>query len=292
MTLANKINSLYEIIDKYDLFLIDQWGVMHSGQMGYSFAINCIEQLFKFKKKLIIISNSSKRKKSTINNLQNIGFNKNYFFEIITSGEMIWKELNSKSNNIIKNLGQNCYHLTNKGKIDRYSFQEGLEYNFVDNLDKADFILGCTTSPELTTLDYVPFLEKAISKNLPFICANPDFETVENTSNNKIICMGAVAELYKDFGGTVFIMGKPSIDIYNEATKKIDNLDKKKIIGIGDSIFHDIKGAINFGIDNLLITSGIHSSLFNSENPCWDENDNELYKFNFKPTYLCSKFQF
>ena len=119
-----------------------------------------------------------------------------------------------------------------------------------------------------------------------------NFETVENTSNNKIICMGAVAELYKDFGGTVFIMGKPSIDIYNEATKKIDNLDKKKIIGIGDSIFHDIKGAINFGIDNLLITSGIHSSLFNSENPCWDENDNELYKFNFKPTYLCSKFQF
>ena len=88
----------------------------------------------------------------------------------------------------------------------------------------------------IPTFNQSTFLEKAISKNLPFICANPDFETVENTSNNKIICMGAVAELYKDFGGTVFIMGKPSIDIYNEANylkalnPNLKNLDNNKLI--------------------------------------------------------------
>ena len=57
-------------------------------------------------------------------------------------------------------------------------------------------------------------------------------------------------------------------------------------------MYHDIKGAINFNVDSLLITSGIHSSLFDPKNPIWDKNNNELSNFNFKPTYLCSNFQF
>ena len=37
------------------------------------------------------------------------------------------------------------------------------------------------------------------------------------------------------------------------------------MLAIGDSIHHDIKGAINFGIDSLLITSGIHKSFFDTK---------------------------
>ena len=39
---------------------------------------------------------------------------------------------------------------------------DGLKYEFVKNIESADFILGCTTSPGLRTFDYVPLLEKAI----------------------------------------------------------------------------------------------------------------------------------
>ena len=38
------------------------------------------------------------------------------------------------------------------------------------------------------------------------------------------------------------------------------------MLAIGDSIHHDIKGAENFGIDSLLITSGIHKSIFDHSN--------------------------
>ena len=59
------INSILEIIDKYENYIIDQWGVMHDGIYGYEHAIETIEYLEKKNKNLFIISNSSKRQKSS-----------------------------------------------------------------------------------------------------------------------------------------------------------------------------------------------------------------------------------
>ena len=82
------INSFSKILDKYDFFILDQWGVMHDGHKGYKHAINAVNKLIIEDKKLIIISNSSKRKISSVNRLKDLGFNKNDFIEILTSGEM------------------------------------------------------------------------------------------------------------------------------------------------------------------------------------------------------------
>ena len=37
-----KLNSMLEIIDKYENYIIDQWGVMHNGSVGYKHAIEAI----------------------------------------------------------------------------------------------------------------------------------------------------------------------------------------------------------------------------------------------------------
>ena len=104
--------------------------------------------------------------------------------------------------------------------------------------------------------------------------------------------MGTIAELYKSFGGEVFILGKPNTQIYTKAIETIKNIDKSKILAIGDSIHHDIKGANCLGVDSLLMTSGIHKSSFDQKNPRWDIDINNLDKFQVHPTYLCSKFKF
>ena len=57
-----KINSILDIVNKYENYIIDQWGVMHDGSNGYNYAIKSINYLKK-NKNLFIISNSSKRKK-------------------------------------------------------------------------------------------------------------------------------------------------------------------------------------------------------------------------------------
>ena len=91
-------------------------------------------------------------------------------------------------------------------------------------------------------------------------CANPDFETVERNSNNNVFCMGAIGEIYKKMGGNVIIKGKPDVSIYTATTNQI-NLEKKRTVAIGDSLFHDIQGANNFEIDSVLVKSGIHKDL-------------------------------
>ena len=64
-----EIKSIEEIIYDYDNFIIDQWGVMHDGSFGYEHAFDTINFLNISNKNLFIISNSSKRSKSSINKL-------------------------------------------------------------------------------------------------------------------------------------------------------------------------------------------------------------------------------
>jgi len=58
-----KIKSIEEIINDYDNFIIDQWGVMHDGAFGYEHAVNSINLLKSNNKNLFIISNSTKTSK-------------------------------------------------------------------------------------------------------------------------------------------------------------------------------------------------------------------------------------
>ena len=53
--MSKTIEGISDIISLYDVFILDQWGVMHDGNKGYDFAINSVEKLIKQNKKLIII---------------------------------------------------------------------------------------------------------------------------------------------------------------------------------------------------------------------------------------------
>ena len=283
------IKGINEIIDNYETFIIDQWGVMHDGKKGYQHAIKCINFLKKKEKNLIIISNSSKRKLSSINRLPDLGFEKNIFSEVLTSGEMVWQHLYSCLD-IYENDLKNCFHIYDISKEDGLDYRKGLNnINFVDNISEADFILACTPYNNSEPIDYIPTLKYASEKNILMFCANPDFETIENNKVKNTFCMGTIADLYEHMGGKVVILGKPSIEIYQEATKRIRQ-DLSKFIAIGDSLDHDIKGAKNFGIDSVLITSGIHKDLFLNQNNKSVDQIKTYKNLNILPTYTCVNF--
>ena len=294
MSIPITITRLEEIYDNYDAFILDQWGVIHDGNKGYLNAIQCVEKLYSKKKILTIISNSSRKKEETIMRLPNFGFQSAHFHEVMTSGEMIWLSLKNKNNSEVKNFGKRCFHIYDQTKNEGEIFQQGLEkYIFVKNIEDADFILGCTPFFEKAVVDYIPLLNVAKEKDLLFVCANPDFESLEKKSNSLTFCMGTIAELYNSLGGKTFLLGKPSIEIYKKTFEELKNIKKSKILAIGDSLFHDIKGALNFGVDSLLITStGIHNDFFDNENPSWKTSNNSLKKLGIKPTYVCKELFF
>ena len=275
-----KIKSIEEIINDYDNFIIDQWGVMHDGTFGYDHAFNSINILNSNNKNLFIISNSSKRSKTSRDRLPNLGFKKNSFLNTVTSGEMIWQLLKKKYLND-KNKKKNCFHIYDADKEDGLEFRNGLNFNFVEKVEEADLILACTPFINLQPIDYIPLLEVAYKKEITMYCANPDFETVESNSNNNVFCMGAIGEIYKKMGGNVIIKGKPDVSIYAETTNKI-NLEKERTLAIGDSLFHDIQGANNFEIDSILVKSGIHKDL--------NQINNLIKNHQIIPTYIIDKF--
>jgi len=285
------INSFSEIIERYDTFILDQWGVMHDGIKGYYHAIRAVDELIKKNKKLIIISNSSRRKIISINRLKDLGFNKNHFIEVMTSGEMIWQELFNLNDNYRKM--ENCFHIYDFSKEDGLDFRMGLEkFNFISNIKEADFILACTPFNNTQPEDYIPILKDALDRNLIMFCANPDFVTVEKDNEKDIFCMGTIADLYEHMGGKVVILGKPNKAIYIESCKKINQLELSRMVAVGDSLDHDILGAKNFGIDSILISNGIHKDLFGNNLEIGLKNIENRKKWNFKPTYLCKNFSF
>ena len=284
------IDSISDIISLYDVFILDQWGVMHDGYNGYEHAINSVEKLIKDNKKLIIISNSSKRKISSISRLKNLGFNKNHFIEVMTSGEMIWQEISHSIHNYGNNL-KNCFHIFDSSKEDGLEFRNGLDtFNFVSNVNDANFILACTPFENTEPIDYIPILKDALDRDLVMFCANPDFVTIEQNNKKNMFCMGTVADLYDHMGGKVIIHGKPSNEIYEESCKKIEDFDHSRILAIGDSLDHDILGANNFGIDSVLISNGIHKDLFKNSLEIGMKEIENNNKWNFSPTYICENF--
>ena len=284
------IKSIGDIISLYDVFILDQWGVMHDGYKGYDLAINSVEKLIRENKKLIIISNSSKRKTSSISRLKSLGFDKNHFIEVMTSGEMIWQEIFTSIDNYGNNI-KNCFHIYNSSKEDGLEFRNGLEkFNFVSNISEANFILACTPFENTEPIDYIPILKDALDMNLVMFCANPDFVTIEKNNDKNMYCMGTIADLYQHMGGRVVILGKPSKEIYKVSCKKIEDLNKSKILAIGDSLDHDILGANNFNIDSVLISSGIHKDLFVNGPEIGINDIKNSKKWNFSPTYVCENF--
>ena len=135
-----EIKSIEEIIYDYDNFIIDQWGVMHDGTFWYDHAFNSINVLNSNNKNLFIISNSSKRSKSSIDRLPKLGFKKKSFINTVTSGEMIWQLLKEKYSDL--KFKNNCFHIYDETKEDGLNFRDGLNLNFVEKVQEADLIFS------------------------------------------------------------------------------------------------------------------------------------------------------
>ena len=239
------IKGLSQIQSKYEVFLIDLWGVIHNGVQLYPGAIDVLKELNKLNKKFVLISNAPRPSKSVKKYLLNLKMNKTFLKNIFTSGEAALQTLK-------KNIyGKKFYHLGPKRDKDLIA---GFQKNKT-NLDKCEFIL-CTGlfEEQENSLNYYKNLLKKYTK-LKMICTNPDLIVYRGLRSE--YCAGSVAAIFRELGGKVIYFGKPYPEIYNFCIKK-----NETILAIGDNIRTDIKGANNMKFDSLFITDGIHKDEF------------------------------
>ena len=260
------IKGLKEVYDKYDVFFIDLWGVVHNGIKLYPESIKVLENLYKLDKKFVLMSNAPRPSKDVEKFLLNLNMDKIFTKNIFTSGEAALRSLQ-------KNLyGKNFFHL---GPERDSSLFRGYEKNKT-TLEKADFIL-CTGLLEghEKSLDYYKNLLKNYTK-IKMICTNPDL--IVHRGSRKEYCAGALADLFHKIGGKIIYFGKPYPEIYKFCTN-----NNEKVLVIGDNIRTDIKGANNMNFDSLFIIDGIHKDEF--FNSTLENYEKILGKYGVKTNY-------
>ena len=253
-----KLKGISEISDKFDVYFIDLWGVIHNGVQCYPEALKVLEKLKEQNKKIVLISNAPRPAAVVKVFLETIGLKSSGYDFLVTSGDITREYISLNSSK------KNFYHLGPTRDIDLFK-----DLNVaLTSKEECDEIIctGLVSDEEEKLQDYKILLDFFLNKKIPLICANPD--EVVARGEKIVFCAGALANQYKQEGGMVRYFGKPYSEIYSFALKKIrahkDFKDKKEIntLVIGDNIKTDIKGANLSNLDSVLILNGIYKDFF------------------------------
>ena len=234
---------LKSIVEDYDLFFIDIWGVIHNGIKLHKKAIETLLKIEKLKKNYVLLTNAPRPNNTVKLFLDKMGLDKNIQEKVYTSGEAA---LNYLKKNHSKEV---FYHIGPPRDFDLFT---DYKKNKTNNLKECSYFL-CTGLFDNYDKDlnfYKDLLSKFISKKM--ICTNPDL--IVDRGSVRELCAGSVALIFEKMGGEVIYFGKPFAEVYNESTK----INNKRILCIGDNLNTDIKGANLQNFHSLLISNGIH----------------------------------
>jgi len=265
-----ELNHLSEVIDLYDTFIIDLWGVMHDGIKLNEKALEAVSQLKINSKKIVFLSNAPRPKSKVVDFLLRMKMDKKYLSNVMTSGEAAMQDINQNK------FGKKFFHL---GPERDSSIFEKVKENKAE-IEKCDFILctGLFDEHKENMEYYKDFLQKHISKQL--VCTNPDL--IVHRGNKEEYCAGYIAKIFEKLGGKVTYYGKPHKEIYKMCFKP-----NEKVLAIGDNLRTDIKGANNLNKDSLFITKGVHRNEFKGS----QELDQLFNKYQVRANYFQKELQ-
>ena len=278
MTDLIKLITLEEIEDKYNVFFIDLWGVIHNGLELFKNVKNVLNRLKKKNKIIVFITNAPRRSYVIADQLNDFGLSKKFYNNIISSGEITWLSLK-------KNFEKKkCFMI---GPPRDFHLIEGLDIEVVEDYSKGvDIIINTGPWGDDDILEnYTDMLNSLIKFNSLMICSNPDKTVIRGKSF--MICAGLLAEYYEKIGGKVIYYGKPHNNIYEFCYKILEG--ENKILVIGDSLENDIKGANLQKLDSVLITDGIHREVNINKDIDKEKLDDLIKKKNIKPKFVMRK---
>lgn len=248
------ITGLAQILPRYDLLLCDVWGVVHNGITSFPKANDALTRARSAGVTAIMISNAPRPGLVVAKQIGRYGVPASAYDAIVASGDVTRDELTARP-------GAKVFHLGPQRDLPNY---EGLDIRLVD-VEEADLVVCTgpfndeTDKPE----DYRELLGRIKARGLVFICANPDI--VVERGDKLVWCAGALAAIYDELGGKTIYAGKPYAPIYQTCLSRAASIrgkeiDRKRVLAIGDGMRTDIKGAAALGLDSLFIARGIHAA--------------------------------
>lgn len=279
------VGGIGAVSDRYDVFLVDQYGVLHNGSEPYPGAVDCFARLLAQPStsafggsaaRVVLLSNTSKRSVELREKLAAFGFDPR-FFGAVTGGDVAWAYLDSRRDELQRCalLTANVIESVVQRQNNPQSLFHGLDLEVVD-VDAAQFLLvegsrQVCYSPhpnEALHTDFHSigeldnhvraFLQRGRARDLLMLCTNPDLVAV--LKDDRMVHMGGkIAKLYEEMGGRVEYFGKPRKEHFQICLDMAGVTDRARVVHIGDSLHHDVQGAANTGINSIFIAGGVHA---------------------------------
>jgi HAD superfamily hydrolase (TIGR01450 family) len=259
--MTTKLESFDELIDSYDAFFFDAFGVLVDGGGLLDGAKELLDKLYELKKPYWIVSNgASKSTQKAISHYRNLGF-KLDDGHVITSGSLLKSYFEKESL-----CGAKVAVLGTESSKD-YVSESSCELVNID--DEFDVLVIANQ----TDYPFIEYVDKAMSrvmkaydqgKKIRLVLPNPDL-FYPKASGEYGFTAGSIALMmesifkarYGENCDLVFEkLGKPYSPIFERA---IELAATKKVLMVGDQILTDIKGAADIGIDSLLLMTGLCS---------------------------------
>ena len=105
---------LNSVVNKFDLFFIDIWGVVHNGIQLFENSINVLDELENLKKDYVLLTNAPRPNSTVINFLKKMGMSENKCERVYTSGEAA---LNHLAKNCKNSFHQHTFYINIKQTI-------------------------------------------------------------------------------------------------------------------------------------------------------------------------------
>lgn len=245
-----KLKNIFDVMDDYDVFLFDLWGVVVEGGHTYPNVVQNINKIIE-QKKVYFVTNAPRNIFSLHQTLKSWGLNAKPEM-IISSGEVaVQMILESKERFGIEKTV--IYHL---GHIEN-DIINGIQCPITDDIQKANIFLMTIYRDESENLDLNEFDELfkiVVERKIINICTNPDLGI--NQHGVYRYCSGYYAQKIEQLGGKVIYSGKPYKEIYSKVLQECPSVTKNRILMVGDTFYTDILAANWLGIDSGLVLTG------------------------------------
>ena len=252
-------DGLREMAEAYDLFLLDQYGVLHDGEALYPGVLEALGRLHEAGKALCVLSNSGRTADYNAGRLARLGLTPADYGRLLTSGDsaVAWLQREAPETR--------CYPLCPPDAAVPLR-EAGL--CLVEDLEQADVILLISlplAAEEVTPETFAPVFEVGLRRGLPLFCANPDL--VGPKGGRVVVSPGQVAADYRAAGGTARLFGKPEPSFFTEALALYPEIPASRAVMLGDTPETDLVGARDVGIAAAFLTGGIHAAAFEAAPP-------------------------
>jgi HAD superfamily hydrolase (TIGR01459 family) len=252
-----RIGGLREIADRFDLFLVDQFGVLHDGVAAYPGAIDGLIKLTSHGRTVVVLTNSGKSSAANRARLDALGFKDSGFNAVVSSGEVALQYVKNGALGPPFVRGADICVIGRHG--DSYAFSSD-DFTLVARPQDATFLVFAGSDAPRTSLDsHRSMLTAAAQAGVPGICVNPDLTMIRDGA--LVAAPGTIARLYQSLGGAVEYIGKPHRAIFEHAMATAAMGPAARAVMVGDSPEHDVAGAGAIGLATLLVRTGIHRHL-------------------------------